>query len=232
MDSVINLVQIDTAARFKKTSFQKPHEILMTASPIPTQRSSNQQAGERIADLRPLENVPQRPPIHLVVTEGQLQVHTAPYRGSFSVVLSEALRSAGLGSQVLVAQFLKGGVEQGPTGTVKLCGRLEWLRPNVSCCIGQQDTFSSQEIDNFSSQKKAVQEVWQSCKEHIFSKNLDQLVLDEIGLAVALGYLNEDDVISTLEQRPVAMDVILTGPSIPTRVMAMADQVTELRCYF
>ena len=37
------------------------------------------------------------------------------------------------------------------------------------------------------------------------------------------------DVVHTLEQRPEGMDVILTGPAIPTRVIAMADQVTELR---
>ena len=34
--------------------------------------------------------------------EGMLQIHTAPYRGSFATVLSQALRTAGLGSRVLV----------------------------------------------------------------------------------------------------------------------------------
>ena len=53
--------------------------------------------------------------------------------------------------------------------------------------------------------------------------------MDEIGLAVALGYLDEQDVRSTLEQRPGSMDVIVTGPAIPDSLMDMADQVTELR---
>ena len=39
-----------------------------------------------------------------------------------------------------------------------------------------------------------------------------------------------EDLISTLEKRPKAMDVILTGPTIPSQVISMADQVTELRC--
>ena len=61
-------------------------------------------------------------PLHLVEPEGQLQIHTASYRGSFSSVLSQAVRSAGLGSRVVIAQFLKGGVNQGPDGQVQLCG--------------------------------------------------------------------------------------------------------------
>jgi cob(I)alamin adenosyltransferase len=55
------------------------------------------------------------------------------------------------------------------------------------------------------------------------------MVLDELGLAVTYGYLSLDEVVATLQQRPGQMDVILTGPSIPDALMAMADQVTQLR---
>jgi cob(I)alamin adenosyltransferase len=58
---------------------------------------------------------------------------------------------------------------------------------------------------------------------------IDQLVLDELGLAVALGYLDEQDVLETLQQRPSHLDVILTGPAMPSALLAMADQVTQLR---
>jgi len=46
---------------------------------------------------------------------------------------------------------------------------------------------------------------------------------------VAHGYLDLEAVVTTLEQRPAQMDVILTGPSMPEPLMAMADQVTQLR---
>jgi cob(I)alamin adenosyltransferase len=36
-------------------------------------------------------------------------------------------------------------------------------------------------------------------------------------------------VLSALEQRPSHLDVILTGPSMPSSLLAMADQVTQLR---
>ena len=50
--------------------------------------------------------------------------------------------------------------------------------------------------------------------------------------AVELGFLEEAEVVAALEQRPSHLDVILTGPSIPSALLAMADQVTQLRRCF
>ena len=175
------------------------------------------------AGLRRLPSVEVRPPLHLVAPEWQLQVHTASFRGSFSGVLSQALRTAGLGSNVLIAQFLKGGVGQGPQSSLTLCDRLRWLRPSVTECLSDAAASRDDEV------KEAVQAIWQICKTHLLEGTLDQLVLDEIGLAIELGYLSHEDVLSVLELRPSAMDVIVTGPAIPAEMMEMADQVTELR---
>ena len=175
------------------------------------------------AGLRRLPSVEVRPPLYLVAPEGQLQVHTASFRGSFSGVLSQALRTAGLGSNVLIAQFLKGGVGQGPQSSLTLCDRLRWLRPSVTECLSDAAASRDDEV------KEAVQAIWQICKTHLLEGTLDQLVLDEIGLAIELGYLSHEDVLSVLELRPSAMDVIVTGPAIPEEMMEMADQVTELR---
>ena len=171
------------------------------------------------AGLRPLVQAPVRTPLHLVEPEGQLQIHTSAFRGSFSSVLSQAVRSAGLGSRVVIAQFLKGGVRQGPGGEVQLCGGLSWLRPDVPACVSEPDQLET---------AAAVDAIWELCSGHLQSGEVDQLVLDEVGLAVELGYIAEHDVLSSLEQRSPALDVIITGPSIPPSVMAMADQVTQL----
>jgi len=165
-------------------------------------------------------------PLRLVAQpEGLLQVHTAPFRGSVGTVLSQALRSAGLGSRVLISQFLKGGVDQGPDRAPTLCGRLQWLRPAMELCIDAPVAEAAPSAPTLA----AIAGVWEICRAQLLAASCDLMVLDELGLAVTYGYLSLDEVVTTLQQRPGQMDVILTGPSIPDALMAMADQVTQLR---
>ena len=186
--------------------------------------------------------------------EGLLQIHTAPFRGSFAAVFSQALRTAGLGSRVLVTQFLKGGVDQGVAGSLWLCGRLEWLRPATLQCIETPlvpapvqlaaagsgsaaaphaaeavDAGLAASAQTQTQTREAVAEVWAYSRTCLLEGSVDLMVLDELGLAIELGYLAADEVTATLEQRPAQLDVILTGPSMPAALMAMADQVTQLR---
>jgi len=174
-----------------------------------------------------LRVVPPPAPLRLVPQpEGLLQIHTAPFRGSFAAVFSQALRTAGLGSSVLVSQFLKGGVDQGVEGCLWLCGRLQWLRPATLLCLdGAVDPQGA--IDGEA--RVAVEAVWAYCRDQLLSGSVDLLVLDELGLAIQLGYLPAEEIIATLERRPAHLDVILTGPAMPPALMDMADQVTELR---
>ena len=165
---------------------------------------------------------PATAPLRLLVREpeGLLQVHTASFRGSFASVFSEALRSAGLGRRVLISQLLRGGVDQGPHRPVQMCGRLTWLRPALEQCLKGPGTQE---------ERLAVQELWQETQRQLLEGGADLVVLDELGLALAYGLLDPDEVLTTLRQRPARMDVILTGPSMGDDLMAMADQVTELR---
>ena len=134
-----------------------------------------------------LRAVPQKKPLQLVKTQGQVQIHTSPFRGSFSVVLSEALRSAGLGSKVLISQFLKGGVNQGPNGAINLCGGLEWLRPAIETCMPGECPEENMSFKK-KHEEKAIKELWEFCKKRIVEKKLDKIVLDEIGLAISAIY--------------------------------------------
>ena len=183
--------------------------------------------------------------------EGLLQIHTAPFRGSFAAVFSQALRTAGLGSRVLVTQFLSGGGDQGVAGSLWLCGRLEWLRPATQQCIdtplapapvqlaaaGNEsaaaphapEAAAGLAASSLAQTREAVAEVWAYSRTCLLEGSVDLMVLDELGLAIELGYLAADEVTATLEQRPAQLDVILTGPSMPAALMAMADQVTQLR---
>jgi len=159
---------------------------------------------------------------------GQIQIYQSLYRGSYSSIIRDSLRNAALGRKVLLIQFMKGGVKQGIANAVKLCGNLTWIRSSHSF-----DQYNSEEIENNKNLKKSIHdstiELWNFCKKELQSGENDQIILDEIFLAIDMKIIDKDDLISTLENRIISGDVILTGTDIPKDLLLMANQITELR---
>ena len=159
---------------------------------------------------------------------GQLQIYQSSYRGSYPSIIRDSLRNAALGRRVLLIQFRKGGVNQGVANAVKLCGNLTWVRSSHSF-----DHYNFDEIENNNNLKKSIYdstyELWNFCKKELLSGENDQIILDEIFLAIEMKIIDKDDLISTLENRFISGDVILTGTDIPKDLLLMANQITELR---
>jgi len=159
---------------------------------------------------------------------GQIQIYQSSYRGSYTSIIRDSLRNAALGRKVLLIQFMKGGVKQGVDHAVKLCGNLTWVRSSHSF-----DQYNSEAIENNKNLKKSIHEsiteLWNFCKRELQSGENDQIILDEIFLAIDMRIIDKDDLISTLENRFILGDVILTGTDIPNDLLLMANQVTELR---
>ena len=159
---------------------------------------------------------------------GQIQIYQSSYRGSYSSVIRDSLRNAALGRKVLLIQFMKGGVKQGISNAIKLCDNLTWIRSSDSF-----DQYDSEEIENNKNLKKSIHEstyeLWDFCKKELLSGKKDQIILDEIFLAIKMKIIEKDDLISTLENRFISGDVILTGTDIPKDLLLMANQITELR---
>ena len=159
---------------------------------------------------------------------GQIQIYQSSYRGSYSSIIRDSLRNAALGRKVLLVQLMKGGVKQGICNSQKLCGNLIWIRSSNS--------YDQYEPENLSDNKQlsksinsSIIEVWDFCKKELLSGKYDQVILDEIFLAIKMNIISEDDLISTLENRFISGDVILTGTDIPKDLLLMANQITELR---
>ena len=159
---------------------------------------------------------------------GEIQIYQSPYRGSYSFIIRDCLRNAALGRKVLLVQFMKGGVKQGITNAIKLCGNLDWIRSAQSF-----DQYDSEEIENNKDLRNSINEstyeLWDFCKKELLLGEYDQIILDEIFLAIEMKIIDKDDLISTLENRFISGDVILTGTGIPKDLLLMANQITELR---
>jgi len=166
--------------------------------------------------------------IKRIKQNGQIHIYQSSFRGSYPSIIRDSLRNAALGRKVLLAQFMKGGVKQGIENAVNLCGNLTWVRSSHSF-----DQYNSEEIENDKNLKKSIHEsiyeLWNFCRKALLSGETDQMILDEIFLAVEMKIIDKDDLISTLENRFISGDVILTGTGIPKDLLLMANQITELR---
>jgi cob(I)alamin adenosyltransferase len=153
--------------------------------------------------------------------EGLVQVFTSPYRGFFTSVMAQALQIAGQGTPVLVVQFLKGGIGQGPLHPVQLGQHLDWLRCDLPRCIDSAELAVPETA--------ALLALWRHTQAVVNQGRYALVVLDELSLAINFGLIAEVEVLEFLQNRPTQVDVILTGPDVPPAILEIADQITELR---
>ncbi|MFQ4137037.1 P-loop NTPase family protein [Nodosilinea sp. PGN35] len=157
----------------------------------------------------------------LQTVEGTVQVFTAVHRNFFTNVMAQALRIADQGKAVLIVQFLKGGIHQGPDQPMQFGQNLDWVRAAMPRCIHDPQVSPSE--------RQAILDLWAHTKAVVARGRYGLIVLDELSLAVHYGLIPTQDVVDFLAQRPPQVDVILTGPDMPGPLLTVADQVTEFR---
>lgn len=132
-------------------------------------------------------------------------------------VSAEALRQAALGQQVMVVQFLSGGIGQGPSGSRRLLERLEWVRPDIGRTIDSDPTPAEAE---------AVAQLWNHVEEH--AAVFEVLVLDDVGLAIQFGLIQAEALLELLACKRASLAVVLCGAMVPESVAPFTDTWTEI----
>jgi cob(I)alamin adenosyltransferase len=91
--------------------------------------------------------------------------------------------------------------------------------------MGEGFTWETQDRER--DMEKALQ-AWEKALELIRNPDFRLVLLDEINIALKLGYLDVQDVLAGLQQKPVESHVILTGRGAPKGLIEQADLVTEM----
>ncbi len=176
-----------------------------------------------VSQLRALTDVSSpaiRHPL-LRAIEGTVQVFTSQRRTFFTNVMVQAARVAEQGLPVLVVQFLKGGIDQGPEHPTQMGQNLSWIRCECQECISGPDVSPATHA--------ALQALWQHTQTIVTEGKYGLVVLDELSLAIDFGLIKENELLNLLKNRPSHVEIILTGPQMPESLLAVADQVTEFR---
>lgn len=92
--------------------------------------------------------------------------------------------------------------------------------------LGAGFTWLSKDIEK---DKALARECWQLCKQKIESGTYEIIILDEITYPLTYGWLEMDEVLDTLRNRPEGLHIVLTGRDAPQPLIDYADLVTEMR---
>ncbi|MEH3773408.1 cob(I)yrinic acid a,c-diamide adenosyltransferase [Enterobacter asburiae] len=150
---------------------------------------------------------------------GILIVFTGNGKGKSTAAFGTATRAVGHGKTVGVAQFIKGQWDNGEYNTLHPLG-VEFH------IMGTGFTWETQ---NRETDIEAATAVWQESKRMLADPNYDLVVLDELTYMLAYRYLDTQEVIAAVENRPVQQTVIVTGRGCHSQLLALADTVSEMR---
>lgn len=151
---------------------------------------------------------------------GIIIVNTGNGKGKSSSGFGMAIRALGHGMKVGIVQFIKGAMA---TGEEQFLRRFP---EEVSFhAMGEGYTWETQNRERDIA--KAV-EAWEQAKRFLADPAIGMVVLDELNIALKYRYLDVENVIADLLERPPMQHVVITGRGAPPELIEIADTVTEM----
>ncbi len=152
-------------------------------------------------------------------SRGLVQIFTGDGKGKTSAALGIVLRALGHGLRVCIIAFMKGDY---PYGEWRVLSKL----PNVNIAKFGFRTFT----DPANVKPEEVEQAKRAlafAREAMLSGNYDLVVLDEVNIAVAWRLVELDEVEKLIQDKPQNVELILTGRYADTKLVKLADLVTE-----
>lgn len=152
--------------------------------------------------------------------KGLIIVNTGNGKGKTTAALGMVLRSLGHGYKVAIIQFIKGAWEPAEKAAFAPWGdQIEFH------AMGEGFTWETQDRDRDILHATAA---WEKARSFIENPEFRLVLLDEVNIALKLGYLEVETVLAGLDQKSEDSHVILTGRGAPNALLDRADLVTEM----
>lgn len=151
--------------------------------------------------------------------KGLLLIITGNGKGKSTSGFGTIARAVGHGLKCSVAQFIKGTWDNGERNLLEKLG----VEFQVMA------TGFTWETQNKSADTEAAQLVWQECKRMLGDESIDVILFDELTYMVNYGYIDLDEVVEALNNRPKMQSVVITGRGAHRTLIEMADTVSEVK---
>ncbi|NNN09206.1 MAG: cob(I)yrinic acid a,c-diamide adenosyltransferase [Acidimicrobiaceae bacterium] len=147
-------------------------------------------------------------------------INTGDGKGKSSAAFGVMGRAWARGWRVSVVQFLKSGKWQSGEHKLALHLGIEWQS------LGDGFTWESNDMDETEAKGRYA---WEVARTKIGSGDYQLIILDEITYAINYGWIDVDDVVRVIEDRPRKTNVVITGRNAPSQLIDIANTVTEMR---
>lgn len=151
--------------------------------------------------------------------KGYTQVYTGNGKGKTTAALGLALRAAGAGLKIFIAQFIK----MGDFSEIKSLKRFSDLITVEQFGLGR---FEDKPLPpDFEAARKGLQKV----KKILLSGEYNVIIMEEANVAVKYGLISVQELIDLIVNKPPDKELVITGRDASPQVVEHADLVTEMR---
>ena len=152
--------------------------------------------------------------------KGYIQVYTGNGKGKTTAALGLAIRAAGAGFKVFIAQFIKMG-EYSEIKALKRFNDLILVEQFGSSGF-IKDKSSDYDIE---AARKGVEKI----KAVFGSGQYNVVIMEEANVAAKLGLLSVEDILEIMVEKPKDVELVITGRDADSRIIEKADLVTEMK---
>ncbi|MEV5830246.1 cob(I)yrinic acid a,c-diamide adenosyltransferase [Spirillospora sp. NPDC052242] len=161
-----------------------------------------------------------------------VMVHTGPGKGKSTAAFGLALRAWNQGWPIGVFQFVKSAKWRiGEENALRALGRLHGETgeggPVVWHKMGEGWSWI-QRPGSEDDHAADAREGWEQIKRDLQAETYRLYVLDEFTYPMKWGWVDVDDVVAALRERPGNQHVVITGRDADPRLVEFADLVTEM----
>ncbi|MCL4112288.1 UNVERIFIED_CONTAM: hypothetical protein GTU68_022782 [Idotea baltica] len=151
--------------------------------------------------------------------KGLLLVLTGNGKGKSSSAFGMVARALGHGMKVGVCQFIKSRTDTGEEAFFSSHEKCDWH------VLGDGFTWDTQDrTQDIATSEKG----WDIAKAMLNDASYDLVILDELTYLLSYKYLDGDDVLDDIQNKPMAQHVVVTGRAAIDELVEMADTVSEI----
>ena len=152
-------------------------------------------------------------------TRGYIQVYTGNGKGKTTAAIGLAIRAAGAGLKVYIAQFIK----LGDYSEIKALKRFSDLITVEQFGLGRF-TDGKPTSEDIAAAQKGLRQV----KSIMATEEYKVIILEEANVAAKYGLIREQDLLGLIIKKPYDVELVITGRYASSRVIENADLVTEM----